>query len=69
MSATPLAERLRGRAKFLPYGELDRALMIEAAEILSAPVESMTADSVIEWLRDQDIKLVPWQLKRLGMDV
>ena len=55
MSATPLAERLRGRAKFLPYGELDRALMIEAAEILSAPVESMTADSVVEWLRDQDI--------------
>jgi hypothetical protein len=43
--------------------------MIEAAEILSAPVESMTADSVVEWLRDQDIKLVPWQMKRLGMDV
>ena len=69
MRATPLAERLRGRARFLPYGELARALMIEAAEILSAPVESMTADSVIEWLKDQDIKLVPWQLKRLGIDV
>ena len=69
MSVTPLAERLRGRAKFLPSGELDRALRIEAAEILSAPVESMTADSVVEWLRDQDIKLVPWQMKRLGMDV
>ena len=69
MSATLLAERLRGRAKFLPYGELDRKLMREAAEVLSAPVESMTADSVIEWLKDQDIKLMPWQMKRLGMDV
>jgi len=69
MSATHLAERLRGRAKFLPYGELDRKLMREAAEVLSAPVESMTADSVIEWLKDQDIKLMPWQMKRLGMDV
>jgi len=69
MSATPLAERLRGRAKFLPYGELDRKLMREAAEVLSTPVESMTADSVIEWLKDQDIKLMPWQMKRLGMDV
>lgn len=37
-----LAVRLRGRVKFLPYGEIDRKLMVEASEMITIMAENFT---------------------------
>ena len=37
-----LAEKLKGRARFLPYGELDRKLMVEASEMITVMAENFT---------------------------
>ncbi len=68
MSATHLAERLRSRARFLPYGELDRILMIEASDVLATSVGSLDAEFVVAWLEDRNVKLLPWQRGRLGIE-
>jgi len=65
MSET-LSGRLRSRAKFLPYGELDRILMIQASEALHEQSTSLDGDAVIGWLEDHDISLLPWQKAKLA---
>ena len=74
-----LAERLRSRSKFHPLGGVDRKLMIGAAERLENYWDNqdirlpdtpdwMDAEEVFSWLLQHDVKLLPWQTKRLGIE-
>ena len=61
-----LAERMRMRLRMLDRGSIDRVLMEEAMNRL----ESIEMDAVVVsgWLQDHDVRLLPWQRDRLGID-
>ena len=61
-----LAERMRRRLRMLDRGSIDRVLMEEAMNRLEA-IE-MDAGVVSGWLQDHDVRLLPWQRDRLGID-
>jgi len=62
MNNQQLVEKLRSRAKFL--SGLDWQLMREAADALDGS-GSMTGESVMAYFTNSDIKLLPWQTKKL----
>tara|TARA_R110002020_G_C16155367_1_gene762982 strand:+ start:507 stop:734 length:228 start_codon:yes stop_codon:yes gene_type:complete len=62
MSNVDLVERLRSRAKFL--SGLDWKLMRDAADALER-TDGMTPESVMAYFVQKEIKLLPWQSKRL----
>jgi hypothetical protein len=47
---------------------LDRILMIEASDVLATSVGSLDAEFVVAWLEDRNVKLLPWQRGRLGIE-
>ena len=61
-----LAERMRMRLRMLDRGSIDRVLMEEAMNRL----ESIEMDAGVGsgWLQDHDVRLLPWQRDRLGID-
>jgi plasmid maintenance system killer protein len=61
-----LAERMRLRLRMLDRGSIDRVLMEEAMNRLES-IE-MDAGVVSGWLLDRDVRLLPWQRDRLGID-
>ena len=80
VSRVELSERLRSRAMRHPYRSLDRNLMVEASDELGAMPGtldtmvydtddgSLDAEVVLRWLLQHDVKLLPWQTKRLGIN-
>ena len=61
-----LVERIRMRLRMLDRGSIDRVLMEEAMNRLES-IE-MDAGVVSGWLQDRDVRLLPWQRDRLGID-
>ena len=61
-----LAERMRMRHRMVDRGSIDRVLMEEAMNRLES-IE-MDAGVVSGWLQDHDVRLLPWQRDRLGID-
>ena len=55
---------LRSRAKF-HYG-LDWKLLRHAADALEG--QSVTPESIVAYLNERGIKLLPWQVKKLGVE-
>ena len=67
MNNQDLVVRMKSRLKFLTLGGLDRRLMIESIEALSEPSNGLTIESVVEWLKGQEITLTASQKKKLGL--
>ena len=67
MNNQDLVVRMKSRLKFLTLGGLDRRLMIESIEALSKPSNGLTIESVVEWLKGQEITLTASQKKKLGL--
>jgi hypothetical protein len=61
-----LSEKLRTRSRFMPIGDLDRVLMVEAADRIGESA-GMDTSGVLRWLSEHDVHLVGWQKKRLGI--
>jgi|5_EtaG_2_1085323.scaffolds.fasta_scaffold01905_6 hypothetical protein len=76
-----LATRLKWLSRMQPPGSNEQRIMLEAAreleyeEILETnPEESivvefspeLTSSDVVAYMKEHDIKLLPWQLARLG---
>ena len=67
MNNQDLVVRMKSRLKFLTLGGLDRRLMTESIEALSKPSNGLTIESVVEWLKGQEITLTASQKKKLGL--
>ena len=67
MNNQDLVVRMKSRLKFLTLGGLDRRLMTESIEALSEPSNGLTIESVVEWLKGQEITLTASQQKKLGL--
>ena len=67
MNNQDLVVRMKSRLKFLTLGGLDRRLMTESIEALSEPSNGLTIESVVEWLKGQEITLTASQKKKLGL--
>lgn len=62
--AETLADRITMRLKRV--AGVDRRLLMEAREELLASSAGVDAQAVWDWLEENDIKLMTWQVKRLG---
>ena len=67
MTDQDLIVRMKSRLKFLTLGGVDRRLMTESIEALSKPSIGLTIESVVEWLKGQEITLTSAQKKKLGL--
>lgn len=67
MTDQDLIVRMQSRLKFLTLGGIDRRLMTESIEALSKPSNGLTIESVVEWLKGQEITLTSAQKKKLGL--
>ena len=67
MTDQDLIVRMKSRLKFLTLGGIDRRLMTESIEALSKPSNGLTIESVVEWLKGQEITLTASQKKKLGL--
>ena len=67
MTDQDLIVRMKSRLKFLTLGGVDRRLMTESIEALSKPSNGLTIESVVEWLKGQEITLTASQKKKLGL--
>ena len=67
MTDQDLIVRMQSRLKFLTLGGIDRRLMTESIEALSKPSNGLTIESVVEWLKGQEITLTASQKKKLGL--
>ena len=67
MTDQDLIVRMQSRLKFLTLGGIDRRLMTESIKALSKPSNGLTIESVVEWLKGQEITLTASQKKKLGL--
>ena len=67
MNNQDLVVRMKSRLKFLTLGGVDRRLMTDSIEALSKPSNGLTIESVVEWLKGQEITLTASQKKKLGL--
>ena len=67
MTDQDLIVRMQSRLKFLTLGGIDRRLMTESIKALSKPSNGLTIESVVEWLKGQEITLTSAQKKKLGL--
>ena len=67
MTDQDLIVRMKSRLKFLTLGGVDRRLMTDSIEALSKPSNGLTIESVVEWLKGQEITLTASQKKKLGL--
>ena len=67
MTDQDLIVRMKSRLKFLTLGGVDRRLMTESIKALSKPSNGLTIESVVEWLKGQEITLTASQKKKLGL--
>ena len=67
MTDQDLIVRMKSRLKFLTLGGVDSRLMTESIEALSKPSNGLTIESVVEWLKGQEITLTSAQKKKLGL--
>ena len=65
LSASDVAEKLRGRVKFFPIGDPDRNLLVKSYTVIE---ELLTAESVQDWLQARGVNLTPRQRKILDLD-
>ena len=71
VNGADVVEQLRGRMKFYHVGDPVRKDLVwacdEINELRGRGGGALTAASVGAWLDGNDIKLLPWQRKRLGL--
>ena len=63
MSTEHLIETLRARAKF--HSGLDWKLFRESADALEGGGGSITPEQIMHYFQENEIKLLPWQCKKL----
>ena len=74
VNGADIVAQLRGRLKFYHVGDPVRLDMQTACEVIEAfEVGSddgdQTPDSVSAWLDERGVTLLPWQRKRLGLEL